>query len=182
MRTLRLSLMGTVILSLLGGVGGAVTAQDAESPGNLDWTQSRRFDGSSTCKQVWSRTNSEEGIAEQRGVTSECSDEMSDPRVSGPMTITFDSDCYPWLGCVQKGTFDLAGPDGDWVGTFTASGPHRDEGVSQLGTRLGEGTGAYEGWVYIAHWSSLDYPFGHTAVDGFVYLPFGPSAVNVSEP
>ena len=35
MRTLRLSLVGTVILALLGGVGGAVTAQDPEA---ATWT------------------------------------------------------------------------------------------------------------------------------------------------
>ena len=33
MRTLRLSLVGTVILALLGGPGGAVVAQDTEDPG-----------------------------------------------------------------------------------------------------------------------------------------------------
>ncbi len=179
MRTLRLSLAGTVMLTLLGGLGSAVVAQDAESAGNPDRDQSRTFDGSSTCPVHYSSTNTEWGIQQQRGVTIECNDEMSDPRVSGPLTITYDRDCYPWLGCVEKGTFRLAGPDGNWIGTYTASSSHLDE-VSMLGTRVGEGTGAYAGWVYIAHWSTpqtMDF-----AVDGFIYSPSGPSPVNVNEP
>ena len=166
MRTLRLSLVGSAILALLGGMGGAAMAQDDEA-GSLDWTQSTMFSGTSTYKAVGFGSRTEEDILRQRGFTTECTEEMSDPRVSGVSTTTWDNDCYPWIGCVGWGTFELVGPDGSWVGTFTQTLGHGDEGL-MLNTAIGEGTDGYEGWAYIAHSTSPD-PYMQGTIEGFVF-------------
>ena len=180
MRTLRLALMGTVILALPGVSGGAVLAQDEEPPEDLDWTQSTMFTGTETCKVVGFGERSEEDIIRQRGFTSECLEEMSDPRVSGVNTATWDSDCYPFIGCVTWGTFEIAASDGDWAGTFTATSGHGEQ-ASMMMTATGSGTDAYEGWVYVGHSVTPD-PYVNGTVDGFIYLGDPPANLAVEMP
>ncbi len=180
MRTLRLSLAGTVSLVLLLGVGASGLAQDEEPPENSDWLKSTIFTGTETCKVVGFGERTEEDITRQRGFTSECLEEMSDLRVSGVNTVAWDSDCYPFIGCVSWGTFELAGPDGVWVGTFTGTSPHGEQD-SMMTTATGSGTDAYEGWAYVSHSSSPD-PYVKGTVDGFIYLRDPPANLAIEVP
>jgi hypothetical protein len=176
MRTLRLSLVGTVILALLGGLSGAVVAQSEEASEptlNPDMLATAIFDGTASCQVVGFGTQTETDLwgSVRRDFVSECTETMSDPRVSGTSTTTWDADCS-FFGCVTWGTFELVGPDGSWVGTFTHTLGHGEGdllvGDLQFGTAIGEGTGAYEGWAYVAHSTSSD-PYMKRTVEGFVF-------------
>jgi hypothetical protein len=175
----RSTLVGAIVLGLLAGLPAMTVAQSEEPAGQLDWTASTTFSGTSSCTVVGFGERTEEEIIRQRGFTSECTEEMSDPRVSGVSTTTWDQDCYPSIACVSWGTFELAGPDGTWVGTFTGTGAHGEQSAS-LGMGIGRGTGAYEGWVYIVHTSSPD-PYLQTNVEGVIYLG-DPPAIEVTVP
>jgi hypothetical protein len=86
MRTLRLSLVGTVILMLAGGI--PALAQEA-SPGAV-WVT-----GTATCPTVEEGTTTiVDGVVQHRGMVAECSYTSSDPRVGEPTTNTSDWDCY----------------------------------------------------------------------------------------
>jgi hypothetical protein len=170
MRTLRLSLAGTVILALLGGLTGAVVAQSEEASEptlNPDMLATALFDGTTSCQTTGFGSHTETDFWDvRRDFVSECTEAMSDPRVSGTNTITWDLDCSGF-GCVGWGTFELVGPDGSWVGTFTRTLGHGDEGLA-LTTAVGEGTDGYEGWAYIAHSTSPD-PYMQGTVEGFIF-------------
>ena len=138
MRTLRASLVGTVILALLGGLGGAVVAQD----------------------------EAEEPTAVRVTVTQQCSDvghagcdwTASDPRL--PDTIAADM----FTGFVEVedagassmrashgSTSSSEGPEGGWTGYVYALWGEPTQNFLVL-----SGTGANEGWHYIASGTDPD--------------------------
>jgi hypothetical protein len=153
MRTLRLSLVGTVILMLLGGLGGVALAQDdpmapakvtgtwAGEGGEFEFTP---MDGYSLGR-AWAPEGSTTVSA-------------SDPRVSGTATTEWWNACYlvgpddpPYYpsGCIYWGTQRLDGPDGSWEGSYRGVD---DESLGQaFHLLLMEGTGAYEGLSFVAH-------------------------------
>ena len=156
MRTLRLSLVGTVIVMLLGGSGGMVLAQEASpAPGT---TVPVVFSG-----EEWPRTQKLEA---------------SDPRVSGRFTQTEDNlvDIPDGAvgagqgGGVWWGTYTLQGPDGDWVGPWVQLAGYDFPSVSRVLATL-EGTQAYEGlaallWITLpAGWDGQ----GPGTVEGVIY-------------
>jgi hypothetical protein len=151
MRTLRLSLVGTVILVLLGGVGSLVAAQ--EPPGGVYVT------GTSECAEVPGRTVQEDDAVELHLFQTECTLTSSDPRLSGPGVYDTQQFCLKEDAghvCLGKVSYESTAPDGTWVGT---TGWVQDPSRAKLPAwGVAEGTGAYEGWTYWYHIPDLMAP------------------------
>ncbi len=151
MRMLRLSLVGTVILMLLGGAGSAVAAQEA--PDGVYVT------GTAECAEVPGRTVQEDDAIELHLFQTECTLTSSDPRLSGPGVYDTQQFCLKEEAghvCLGWGTYESTGPDGAWVGTF---GWVQDPSRAKLAAwGVAEGTGAYEGWTYWYHIPDLMAP------------------------
>ena len=144
MRTLRLSLVGTVILVLLGGAGSAVAAQEAD--GGVYVT------GNAECIEPPGRTIQDDGAVELHVFRNECTFTSSDPRLGGTGVYDIQQFCLKEETghvCMGWGTGEVTGPDGTWVGT---SGWVQDPSRTQIPMwGFAEGTGAYEGWTYWFH-------------------------------
>ena len=151
MRTLRLSLVGTVILALLGGAGGLVAAQEAGVYVTCN----------AVCSEAPGRTLQELDAVELWHFDGECTWTCSDPRLSGPEIWNTQQFCLKEDGghvCMGWATHESTGPDGTWVGTSGwVSDPSRTR-IPQWG--FAEGTGAYEGWTYWFHNPDLMDPSG----------------------
>lgn len=151
MRTLRLSLAGTVILSLFGGLSMAVVAQPesgvASGPAH-EWVTLI----SSVCSDPDQPFNGGEGdgFSWLRDWTYRCQEHLSDPRVSGVKTGTFNRDCLgpEELTCVYWGTEELVGPDGIWSGRHQGT---VDPSDVQASYKVMTGSGKYEGLTFIWH-------------------------------
>ena len=115
MRTLRLSLLVTVILTLLGGVGGAVLAQDEEAdlmaPATV--TGSVRYTGGHQSGEIFPIDET----VRQSGMISSHAWEASDPRLSGREAYLKTFDYYPPGFDVDATTRVLENDSGRWVGT-----------------------------------------------------------------
>jgi hypothetical protein len=140
MRTLRLSLAGTVILMLVGVIASPASGQ----------TDSDTFvTGTLSCDQAGERTVQEDDSVELHRFPGRCTGSMSDPRVSGISESDIEQACFGEAGehvCMLWGATELTGPDGTWVGTV---GSVHDDTLTSLPTwSVMEGTGAYEGWTY----------------------------------
>jgi hypothetical protein len=152
MRTVRLSLVGTVILVLPVGLGGAVLAQADYSTTGAWVTQEEE-------QHCWSGDPT--GYVEQpngdyqvRGITAGCDFTFSDPRVSGAWTWELNEDCFADGGCVNWGPMYVAGPDAAWSGWYTGmEKPDTDTRIRVVLT----GMGAYEGLTHIQQWSGPFY-------------------------
>ena len=128
MRTLRMTLAGAVMLALLGGMGGAAVAQDeAEEPTAVQVTVTQECAGRNLCP--WT---------------------ASDPRLTGTVSVVWgDGVEIEGKGTTEAGwqsmgqTFE--GPDGDWTGHVYALWGRPTQNFLVL-----SGTGANEGWHYIA--------------------------------
>jgi hypothetical protein len=159
MRTLRMSLAGTVILMALGGLSSMVMAQ--EDPGTADWVIGTDAD----CAVVQGPEATTDGaLSSYRGMGLACTAEMSDPRLSGPASKTYNEDCYDEWPCVYWGTHEIAGPDGTWVGAYTGT---FDPGQQANGYFAYSGTEAYDGLAFVGRAYGA---FGAPAtVEGIVY-------------
>ena len=184
MRTLRLSLAGTVTLALLGGLGGAVAAQDEEpAPVNYvtgtvveQWTHDDPSapdePDTGPAPDVRGYTISEDaslGLVEQTV-------EWSDPRLPATHWFTaryqmiwdFDAE----KGAVTTTTNHLLEDEaGSWHGSgrfVTADGAKDEYGLYML-----EGEGAYEGLYALLHGASermFDYgPYGPNSYEGYIF-------------
>ena len=112
MRTLRLSLVGTVIVVLLGGAGSAVAAQEAD--GGVYVT------GNAECIEPPGRTIQDDGAVELHVFRNECTFTSSDPRLGGTGVYDIQQFCLKEETghvCMGWGTGEVTGPDGTWVGT-----------------------------------------------------------------
>jgi hypothetical protein len=153
MRTVRLSLVGTVIMVLLGGLVGLALAQEAD-------TDARAVvSGTEVCRTITMGTetssSNEPGVSHFYDHLSSCRDEMSDPRVTGVFENTFNEDCY-WMAdlgedaCVIWGTHVMEGDEGGWDCAYTGTddlwGPN-----GQLIFAVCPGTGEYAGLTYVFH-------------------------------
>ena len=157
MRSLRLSLGGTVILTLLAGLSGAVMAQDEEP---LDPMGASVWTATSTevvppdydfAPVVTSGSGYEEAVDAIEGLV-----EASDPRISGRWRLSMDTRRYVgrefdgqkvW---VWTSTSRIDNDDGAWVGTatgFVGGSEGREFDVLH-------GEGAYEGLTAVFRWSS----------------------------
>jgi hypothetical protein len=96
MRRLRVSLAGVVILSLLAGLGCAVLAQDPSTAPSEAATMSPEpalVTGTERCTSVDLSTSDEDGVTRGHIPLVECTNEASDPRVSGPSQGEFLMAC-----------------------------------------------------------------------------------------
>ena len=140
MRTLRLSLVGTVLLALLGGVSGGVLAQTDEAP---------------TATYV---TGGEVSTGQGDGPYREKEMAWSDPRLPSRMFYEFIIDDHlathpdgPAMAGRMTRSYRLDGPEGAWTGTGRvlgwgmrpASAEEHEETWIEMLTLSGEG--AYEG-------------------------------------
>ena len=154
MRVLRLTLVATVALVLLGGLGGSAVAQD-------DPMAPAMVTGTEACVGGEVETTPMDGytILHGSGPEGGCTFTASDPRVSGTGTVTdFWDACYlmgpddpPFYpsGCIYWGTYRIDGPDGSWAGTWSGVD---DADLGQASIQLlMEGTDAYDGWSFVAH-------------------------------
>ena len=141
-------------------------AQDEEPTLNPDMLATAIVSGTESCEIVEFGSLTETGVWAnvRRDFVVECVAEMSDPRVSGISTSSLNTDCSSF-GCVMWGTSELVGPEGTWVGDYTMTLGHGDDGHS-LSTSIGEGTGAYDGWTYIANTTSVGM---EGTIEGFVF-------------
>jgi hypothetical protein len=158
MRTLRLSLIGTVILALLVGLGATALAQ-GEDLWFGDWlepTEEGVF-GAAGHDLPWCMIDRSEREAELgpsgnakviRNLHFTCEVVFSDPRLSGTQTTHFTERCFTDGGCVNWGTMDIVGADGTWSGWF--QGIEDPTGRTDLHIVL-TGSGAHEGLTNIRH-------------------------------
>ena len=161
MRTLRLSLIGTVILVVLGPVptmAQEVSGEDesAEAPGPVTWVT-----GSARCPGIDLGESSvdDDGVRHFRGGEFTCDMQMSDPRVSGTHTSTtwnadvwgespMDSDLVQWA------TVRLENEGGAWEGWLSGVASLPDPG--DIIAIWYEGTGDYAGLSYFEQWTDQD--------------------------
>lgn len=157
MRTVRMSLAGTVVLVLLAGLSSAVLAQaTAEDP--LDPMRPSQFTGSwlvdwegEFAGWAWTDLGDYSESLDNESVTPF---EASDPRISGtwtqvasirksPIDIEADIFALVWSGVVR-----IENEAGAWSGTF--DGYYGEDGVREL-YRL-DGEDAYDGLTAVLSW------------------------------
>ena len=151
MRTLRLSLVGTVIVALLGGLSGAAMAQDEAAP--LDPMRPGVFTltpvGDALKEGEWVYTPRPYDSADFLGIEWVSQVEASDPRISGTWREVYafrgweapDDIGLPFSPSVSSGAVRIDNEDGAWVGTWDSFGSaFRGSELIQL-----QGEGAYEG-------------------------------------
>jgi hypothetical protein len=133
MRTLRMSLAGTVMLALLGGLGGVVVAQDeAEEPTGVRVTVTQECADRSIC--IW--TPSDPRLP----------DTLTTDIFTGFVDVVGDGDAgFAWMEQSSEG------PDGGWTGYVYALWGEPTQNFLVL-----SGNGANEGWHYIASGTDPD--------------------------
>jgi len=155
MQTLRLSLVGTVMLMLLGGLGGAVMAQDAEDTG----IAATHVTGTTTANRTvhMATYTHGDGFAHNTGYEGvyERDIDWSDPRLPSLMRSAENWDWYSVgdtsdqingaMSLVQNVRLD--GPDGAWTGTVYGLLEETKpvETYPQTVLMVLGGSGAYEG-------------------------------------
>jgi hypothetical protein len=172
MRALRLCLAGTIMMALLGGLGGAVLAQAEEASTSGALTE---FTGRMECYDLSMGTIEDVVIAtteagdlirrEWRGSTlSVAVREISDPRLDGRIAVSFSSDEYliasdepawqlsgvdpdVWPRGVVASTYRLTNDDGSWHGSRYQN--WYPDGDSSTTTAVYTGEGAYEGLIAV---------------------------------
>ena len=149
MRTLRLSLVGTLILALLGGLGASVLAQ-AETP--ADGTPAM-FTGRlvGVCDVQSPTVELVDGIRRERGAAYGCFRwQTTDPRINGESVVVWNHDTLPASDEVPEGTVGTAREritteTGAWEGTLTQLDI---EGLPKLESGWYVGEGDYDGLVF----------------------------------
>jgi len=172
MRTLRLSLVGTVTLVLLAWMSGAVLAQ-GETDGvvtHVTGTIVDTFYDDSTGELTFAPGD----VHHMSGATYIETNEWSDPRLPAEKRMVLDFTTYPYEGgrlMVTRTSIRMDGADGSWVGTGV--GLSRPDGNSQ-GQDVLVGEGAYEGLFMVLNCGS------ETGCDGFIFkgeMPAQPESI-----
>jgi hypothetical protein len=192
MRTLRLVLVGAVIVALLGGLGGTVVAQSEEvsTPTVVTGNETCTFVQDGRVIQLYG------DVFRERGYVMECEDTMSDPRVTGTYTNVNNFDYYKELEeSFGWGTHVLEGPTGGWdcsyAGTSDPSGAN-----DGLAFGVCPGTGEYDGLTYVFQHvvnsppagspptsTVLEGDFGDgTSIFGLIFEGASPVTLEVVEP
>ncbi len=142
MRTLRLSLAGTVILLLLGGLSGVVSAQSEEPDPMAPATAAIEI---TSWREVSPGTvrSDDAGVVHIEGVHHEHVWEATDPRLSGTVTYRGNWMAFPEVPMqVESATYEVVNEGGRWFGPATAqAGPS----LGNTDTVLLRGEGGYEG-------------------------------------
>ena len=162
MRTLRLSLVGMVLLALPGGLGGVALAQaDTETAKVTHFTGTRLSAADGTIDEWWEA----DGIGHARGLHGTETIEWSDPRLPSEMQMVQNLDALG-QGAVVTGATLLEGPEGSWTGEFTA---YCDPDSDCHGMNTITGHGAYEGLFAVMHGFYADGPGSDWVFDGVLY-------------
>ena len=145
MRTLRLSLAGTVILALLGGLSSLALAQSAEEDNGgfaLKVVEDAWEDGT---------VQPEEGFDEVTGHTATTVVEASDPRLSGTWTEVINCrEGGPPLFMVCVASVRVENEGGTWLGTTQQSGDSLHPAPHWAWWTVLEGQGDYAGLTAIS--------------------------------
>jgi hypothetical protein len=175
MRTLRLSLVGTVILVLLGGLGGASLAQMDEDADAVYVTPVS--DDTVSTDIGW--VSSTAGLYSSRGGEQVGISEWSDPRVSGPWTSTFNVDVDISTGHgVIWGTTRIENEGGTWVGPFSGVEYQPPEGDFYTVNAWLTGDGDYAGYTFFTQIDAYQHG-GPARVDHGVIFKGQPPAPEV---
>ena len=142
MRTLRLSLVGTVILALLGGLSGTVMAQMDADPEAVYFTATGEVtggvDGMLSVGDLWSWRDG--------AVTIEV--EASDLRASGTFSSVANADVdLETRQGIEWGTLRVENAGGTWVGPYTAMWYSPPEGAFAATSGMLAGDGDYAGYT-----------------------------------
>ena len=186
MRTLRLSLAGTVILALLGGLSGAVVAQEEE--------QTATHVTGKVISGEWdfptsSRSTVEGSIQHVLVMQAVRQFEWSDPRLPPMMTSRmatdahwYESDANPSAAVPWASTHRLDGPDGAW--TATERGFMETDGFESFVLLVLTGEGAYEGLGAMLVEGVSEAPDGDddTIWEGYIFEGELPSMPDPIEP
>ena len=186
MRTLRSSMVATLMVALLAGFSSVVAAQ-ADDDGSVSVTHV-------TGQQTDAREVGFGGYAEVGGVTQgrdlvyEDTLEWSDPRLPSAMWITENLDMHDlgdgreawfWVGSIR-----LEDEQGAWAGEEYGMGEFTgDRPILQPRIMMLRGEGAYEGLTAVLQrrWDPEDVTY-HAAVDGYIFegdLPPMPAPTTV---
>jgi hypothetical protein len=154
MRLLRLSLAAAVALATVAAPASGQTDSDTYVTGTL---------GCGLAGDV--------SLMDDESVTLErfpgrCVAEFNDPRITGTADSDITEVCFKEAGwkCMLWGAVELKGPDGIWVGSWTAVS---DETGGLPTWLVAEGTGAYEGWTLVTFTPNQMLPEASTF--GFLY-------------
>lgn len=172
MRTWRLSLTGTIILTLLGGLSGAVAAQEDDDEG-VPLGLSRVTGTRAYSAQYQGPTASnDEDRWRYRGALFGYILEVDDPRLSGTEWSTWSKDTFPdesgrffgTGGALKTGSVEIVNDAGSWHGT--AHG-YQDPATTSWFIEFDlAGTGAYEGYSALLHVTG---PATRKDVNGFIF-------------
>jgi hypothetical protein len=167
MRTLRLSLVGTVTLALLGGLSGAVIAQSGEASELVTHV-------TGVVTNSWNDSTEEEWwldpetVGHARGFKQHQNVDWSDPRLPRRKDTRLNFDMYhegEFREVPVRGTHLLTGPYGYWTGT--GSGFCDTDGECVAIDML-TGHEAYEG-LNAALFAQTDGATGVTVWDGYIF-------------
>lgn len=146
MRTLRLSLVGTVTLVLLAGLGAVGLAQDTSPVAVTGTVATQAVDESE--EEWWAEPMT---VGHARGFKVIETWEWSDPRLPADKVVVMNFDMYD-MGSFRELPFTqtslLQGPEGYWTGT--SSGYFDAQGIHH-GVEILTGHGAYEGLFATLH-------------------------------
>ena len=187
MRTVQMSLVGTVVLALLGAMGGAALAQDEpaaieevgrpdeEAPVTATHVTSTPIDHASDDSGVELWTD-ERGVEHFHGFRAFSTDEWSDPRLPSDSAMVENFDIYrtdDGTQVVGMSAIRLDGPNGSWTGTATSLYSLPDGTGSGVMVLTGEG--AYEGLFAVL----MGDPSG---MDGYIFEGEMPPMPDPPEP
>ena len=162
MRTVRLSLVGLVMLVLLGGLGGVALAQaDTDTAKVTHFTGTRLSAVEGTVDEWWEA----DGIGHARGLHATETIEWSDPRLPSELQIVQNLD-VPGQEAVVTGATLLEGPEGYWTGEFTA---YCDPESECHGMNTITGHVAYEGLFAVFRGFYAGGPGSDWVFDGVIY-------------
>ena len=150
MRTLRLSLVGTVMLALFGGLGGVAAGQDLEDAPvwvKLLTRGDLRIEGMAVISQPG--VGFTQSIRDLPGAWDST---YSDARLDGTQHLIHNEDCSADGICVAWGAVDIEGPEGTttWTGWYHEIDDDDTDGVDDASWHFVlTGTGPNEGLTAI---------------------------------
>jgi len=178
MRALRVTLAGTVILALLGGLGSAAIAQadtDAGPVTRVTGTVLSSVDDA-TDEESWE----EDGIYHSRGFRVTETVDWSDPRLPSELQSVQNLDASG-SSAVVSGTTLLEGPEGYWTGEFIVV---CDAASGCTGVNTITGHEAYEGlFAVMRAFDDIEGPvFGDWVFEGLIFEGEMPPMPEALEP
>jgi hypothetical protein len=130
------------VMAVCLAIGGMPALAQAETAGAV-WVTGTGTPG----VLVEAGTQTQAGdVLQTRGEVFTDTMEMSDPRVSGTGTGTWNQDWYPGDIGISWGTYRLENEGGAWSGTFTSA-----DGTPTVSSGFLVGEGGYEGLTYYWH-------------------------------